>query len=501
VQLLIGDLLADATATAPATVAATFGEHSISYRELDATTNRVAHALRGLGVAPGDVVGWWSGPTLTALSVFAAVARLGATFAPVNPALSEQEAAAVLELVHPRLLIVDAGHMEMAASVLAAPVAVVDAPGARSLPGVDLEQLVASAGATPLRPDRPLSDADPHVIYPTSGTTGAPKGVVVSHRASWLRSFPGGSTFAAGLRGDGGILASFPLYHYGGWHYVLEAWHHRCPFHLCSRFDGASLVDTVGRWRPTAMYCIPAVWARFLDALPPGTELLSVHHADTGTSAAPLELLLRLRDRFPAATTSVLYGSSEGGHHTTLQDWDVLDRPGSVGRVAPPGVLRVEDTGEILYRSPTLMLGYFERPDLTDAALAGGWYHTGDIGVVDNDGYLYITGRASELIRTGGEYVSPSEVEAALAGGPGIAEVAVVGAPDDRWGEIVCAVVRPVPGEDAPTVDSLRAHLAGRLAAHKHPRRLVLATEIPRTAATGQIQRSLIRERLSLLSG
>jgi acyl-CoA synthetase (AMP-forming)/AMP-acid ligase II len=146
------------------------------------------------------------------------------------------------------------------------------------------------------------------------------------------------------------------------------------------------------------------------------------------------------------------------------------------------------------------MLGYFERPMLTAAALAGGWYHTGDLGTLDDDGYLYITGRASELIRTGGEYVSPSEVETALAGAPGIAEAAVVGAPDDRWGEIVCAVVRPASGHEPPTLDSLRAYLDGRLAGHKQPRRLVLTTDIPRTSATGQIQRSLIRERLALQS-
>lgn len=489
-QLLIGDLLADAAASAPATTAATLEETSVSYAELDASANRVAHAFQGLGVGPGDVVAWWSGPTLAALAGFAAAARVGAVFAPLNPSLGEQEAAQVLDYLHPRLLVAGAGHEEMAASIFTLPVTL-----------EDLEQRAAAASARPVQPDGAVLDTAPHVIYLTSGTTGAPKGVVVSHRASWLRSFPGGSTFSVGLRGDGGILASFPLYHYGGWHYVLEAWHHRCPFHLCRRFDGPSLVDAATRWEPSAMYCIPAVWARFLDALPPSLALPAVRHADTGTSAAPIELLLRLRDRLPGATTSVLYGSSEGGHHTTLHDWDVASRPGSVGRVAPPGVLRVDAGGEILYRGPTLMLGYFERPALTEAALQDGWYHTGDLGVLDDDGYLYITGRASELIRTGGEYVSPSEVETALAGAPGIADVAVIGAPDDRWGEIVCAVVRPVAADDPPTVESLRRYLTGRLAGHKHPRRLVLTTDIPRTSATGQIQRTLIRERLSLSGG
>ncbi len=274
--------------------------------------------------------------------------------------------------------------------------------------------------------------------------------MVVSQRASWLRSFPGGSTFAVGLRGPGGILASFPLFHYGGWHYVLEAWHHRCCLHLTDRFDGPSLVAVAQRHRPTGMYCIPAVWARVLETSPSGPALASVRHADTGTSAAPIELLERLRARMPQATTSVLYGSSEGGHHTTLADWDISRKPGSVGRVAPPGVIRCQPDGEVLYRSPTLMRGYFERPDETAAALAGGWYHTGDLGVMDDEGYLHITGRARELIRTGGESVAPPEVEAALAGYPGVQDLAVIGVPDDDWGEVVCAVVVTAAGR-APT--------------------------------------------------
>ena len=151
--------------------------------------------------------------------------------------------------------------------------------------------------------------------------------------------------------------------------------------------------------------------------------------------------------------------------------------------------------GEVCLRSDYLMSGYFEDEDSTAAALVDGWYHIGDVGSLDDGGYLSIVGRLRDVIRTGGETVAPVEVEAVLAGHPAVAEVAVVGIPDPEWGEVVCAVVVPAP--DA-TVDlaGVRAHCEGRLARHKHPRRLELAATLPRTSATGQVQRALLVERI-----
>jgi acyl-CoA synthetase (AMP-forming)/AMP-acid ligase II len=193
----------------------------------------------------------------------------------------------------------------------------------------------------------------------------------------------------------------------------------------------------------------------------------------------------------------VFYGSTEAGPGTVLAHVDLARKPGSVGLPQPGVDVRLED-GEVCIKSELLMDGYFDQPDATAEALRDGWYHTGDLGSFDDEGYLSIVGRARDVIRTGGETVAPGEVEAALATHPGVREVAVVGVPDPKWGEIVCAVVVAQPGaDDALDLDDLRAHSATRLAPFKQPRRMQIVDALPRTPATGQVQRPLLVERIA----
>ncbi len=180
-----------------------------------------------------------------------------------------------------------------------------------------------------------------------------------------------------------------------------------------------------------------------------------------------------------------------------LEHADIERKPGSCGVPGPFTVLRTDEQGQLLVRGPLLFDGYLDDADATRAALLDGWYATGDLGEVDDEGFVTIVGRLGEVIRTGGEAVAPAEVETVLAGHPRVADVAVVGLPDAEWGELVCAVVVPAPDEPPPELDDLRAMCAGRLASYKHPRRLHLVEEIPRTAATRQVQRRLLIERLT----
>jgi len=238
------------------------------------------------------------------------------------------------------------------------------------------------------------------------------------------------------------------------------------------------------------------VWGRVLEHGVDAYDLSSLTEADTGTSATPVELLRAIKDALPNTVTRVFYGSTEAGPTLALADVDLARKPGRVG-VAQPGVeVRLDERGEVCARSPFLMDGYFDNPAATSEALVDGWYHTGDLGALDEDGYMSIVGRARDVIRTGGETVAPPEVESVLGSHPDIAEVAVVGVPDVEWGEVVTAVVVVRPGGPVVTVDMLRAHCEGRLAGFKQPRRVAIVDALPRTAATGQIQRPLLVERL-----
>jgi acyl-CoA synthetase (AMP-forming)/AMP-acid ligase II len=335
-----------------------------------------------------------------------------------------------------------------------------------------------------------LRETDPHVIFFTSGSTGRPKGVVLSHRASWLRGFQG--VFRDEPRRT---VCMFPMFHMAPWTLALAAWQTRGEIAFVPSPTPGALLAAIERRRANHFYGIPLIWARILETDLARFELSSLRDLDTGTSAVPIELVRALRERFPECTLRIYYGATETGTASALSHADVLRKPSSVGVAPPGGELRIADDGELLVRSAFLMSEYFEDEAATRAAVRDGWFHTGDLGALDAEGYLSIVGRKKDVIRSGGESVAPAEVEAALRDAGGVREVAVVGVPDVQWGEVVCAVVVPAAGA-APTLESLRAHCEGRLAGFKRPRRLELVRELPRTEATRQVQRALLVERI-----
>jgi acyl-CoA synthetase (AMP-forming)/AMP-acid ligase II len=490
--LIANDVLACAAGTAPARLAVTLGDEQLTFGEVDRLSNRYANALLALGARRGERAAWWSDTTLEGVGLYFALSRIGMAFVPLNPAYTDDEAAAAIDYVRPQVLIVDPAHAARAEQLVAGRDMILITVGGQGVqPGFDLSALALAATSAP--PPVPLPDEDAIcTIFLTSGSTGQPKGVMVSQRATWLRTHAGAAAYST--TGGAGEVVMFPLFHMAGWNFAMMAWSARHAAHLVRRADASQLLGAVGRWSPSVIYCIPAVWRRILES-DMAVDTSCVEWALTGTSQVTQELLVGIKERFPAARTTVNYGSTETARAVGLRDPDLFTHPGSVGHPIPGVQAKVADDGELLITSDRLMAGYFELPVETAQALQAGWYHTGDLAEQDDEGYLYIVGRKKEVIRTGGETVAPVEVESALAGYPGIADLAIVGIPDPQWGEVVCAVVVLHEGAEVPSVEGLRTHIGERLAAYKHPRRVVQAAVLPRTAATGQVQRAkLVRQ-------
>ncbi|HVM66007.1 MAG TPA: class I adenylate-forming enzyme family protein [Acidimicrobiales bacterium] len=485
--LLLADVLECAAAGSPQQVAVTLGEDALSFAEVRDRSYRTANALLGLGVRSGDRVAWWSDIDLRGVALYFGCGRAGAAFAPLNPAFGAEEAAAVVAYLRPRLLVVDAARAEAAAGY-GVPLAVTGWAGG-ACPGTDFDAAVAAA--SPSEPAAPPPDEhDIATIFLTSGSTGRPKGVMISHRATWLRTHAGASAHQVS-RGKGDAVM-FPLFHMAGWNFSGMAWSGHRAAHLVRRADGAELLGAIARHRAGTLYCIPAVWRRILEVTAP-FDVSSVEWALTGTSAVGTDLLAEIRERFPAARTTVNYGSTETGRSVALGHDDLFRKPGSVG-IPIPGVRARLDDGELLLSTDRVMSGYFDLPEETAAVLGDGWYRTGDLAEIDGEGYVSVVGRRKEVIRTGGETVAPAEVEAVIASHPAVLEAAVIGLPDAEWGELVCAVVVARPAAAAPSVAELRDHIGTRLAAFKHPRRVVTVDRLPRTAATGQVQRARLQQ-------
>jgi len=361
------------------------------------------------------------------------------------------------------------------------------------------ERFVESGTATPTRATD-LADATPVILCYTSGSTGQPKGVVLSQAALYFNAV--NSVNMHDLNARDVVLTTLPLFHVGGLNIqTLPALHCGASVVLHPRFDPQQTIDAIEHDGITLTVLVPAQLEalarepRWKDANLSGLRAIA-----TGSTIIGEAFVRRNLQR--DVPLLQVYGATETCPIAACQRIDDAPlHPGSIGKAALHCDLRLVDegghdvapgeSGEILVRGPNVMDGYWNKPRESADALAGGWYHSGDVAHADGEGWLYVDGRRSDVIISGGENVYPAEIESVLAGCPDIAEVAVVGRPDERWGEAVVAIVVPAPGAELSR-EAICALLDGRVARYKHPRDVLFAGSLPRTAL-GKLKREELK--------
>ena len=463
------------------------GAQRLSYRALNELSNRVAAALRAHGVGEGDRVALALASQPLYLALYFAAAKLGAILVPLNTRLTAAELDFQLDDCEPRVAIRTAGVdlSERAGTVL------LEAPDL-------LDALPRRAG----EPEHVSGGERPQVILYTSGTTGHPKGAVLPHRKTLYNTLNAEAYF--GLRADDVVVAPIPLFHSFGLKILsVPALFAGATLVLVDRFDPAGLQDSVARHRGTLLGAVPVMYRRMLEVGLRPDQLATLRFAfgagaslDTATIRGFWEAGVALKQGYGQTETSIL---------CCLDAADALRRAGSVGRPVRHGEVRIADErgasvppgtrGEVVVRGPIVMSGYWRRPEETAASRIEGWHRTGDLGVMDEDGFVTLVGRVVELYISGGENVYPAEVERVLEEHPEVFEVAVVGVPDPRWGEAGRAyVVAERAGLDA---EALLGWASRRLARYKLPREVVLVDALPRTVS-GKVRKHALASRGSV---
>ena len=454
---------------------------SLTNAELLAGVLSATRRLHGLGITKGDVVALKLNNRIEFVLLLFAAWRLGATATPVNPSLTDVEVVRQIEDSGARLLVVEDDSTT--------------ASDRLTLTVGDL--YVAASG-----PD-PIPHVDPSalalLIY-TSGTTGVPKGVMLDHANLDAMTAMGREALEVGANDR--CLLILPLFHVNGIVVsVLTPLLVGARVVITERFNPRTFFDVIERERPTFFSAVPTIYS-MLAALPeevrPDTS--SVRFAVCGAAPASSGLLTRFESRFGFPLVEG-YGLSEGTCGSTINPVSGVRKAGTVGVPFPGQELRIVDgagnearqgeVGEVVVRGPNVMCGYLGRPDDTAAVISDGWLHTGDVGHVDADGYLTLVGRSKELIIRGGENIYPKEIEDVLASDPAVLEAAVIGVPDETWGEVVVAFVQARPGA---TIDlkALKARCAESLSGYKRPKAIKILESLPRNAV-GKLDKKSLR--------
>jgi len=463
----------------------------MSWAEVGERARAQAAGLDALGIAPGERVAVVSQNSARLLTSFFGVSGSGRMLVPINFRLAPPEVAYIVEHSGARVLIVDP-ELDGALSGIEAE--------HRFVIGAESDEALYRFGVEPA-PWEPDEDATASINY-TSGTTARPKGVQLTHRNIWINAATFG--WQIGVDDRDVYLHTLPQFHCNGWGMPYAVTGMGGRHVIIRKVDGAEILRRIERHGVTLLCGAPAVVAMILDAAAswdgpiPGKGTVRMVVAGAPPPSRTIE---RMETELGWEFIQI-YGLTETTPLLTMNrgrvEYDDLspgDRARRLVRTGAPALgvqIAIDDEGEVLARSNVVMDGYWQQPEATAAAIVDGWFHTGDGGDVDDESYLMISDRKKDVIISGGENVSSIEVEDVLFQHPAVAEVAVIGVPDEKWGELVTALVVVAPGASV-TGDELIAFCRERLAGFKCPKRIELRDELARTA-TGKLQKFKLRE-------
>jgi acyl-CoA synthetase (AMP-forming)/AMP-acid ligase II len=493
-------VLAHHASRSPAKPLCIYQGEAVTYGDMAARSAALAAGLRECGVRAGDVVGLLSYNCPEFLETIFAANHLGAIAMPINWRLAAPEVRYILEHSEARALVVDGSLVDVGNEATKANEGIVRVCISPAAPDgwAPLAELRRAKGGE----ERASAAGDEvHRLMYTSGTTGRPKGVMITHaNLAWKNM---AHLVEFGFTSADLGLACGPLYHVGALDLTTTTLIAAGATTILHRvFDAAAVVDEIERSHVSTVWLAPAM-VNAIMALPDveRRDLSSVRVIINGGEKMPIPLIERLQRTFPSAWFADAYGLTETVSGDTFLDRDsIVSKLGSVGRPClyleldvwdehgtsqPPG-----ERGEVVLRGPKVFKGYWRDPDATATAFAGGWFHTGDVGVRDDDGYLYIVDRVKDMIVSGGENIAGSEIERVLYEHAAVLEAAVVGRPDDRWGEVPIAFVA-LRTDDAVTADELLEHCRSQLARFKVPKDIVFIDALPRNPSGKVLKREL----------
>jgi len=505
----IGDLLRRSAKRFPDKPAIVCGAVRWTYLEFDAICNRLARGLLRGGVTKGDRFAVLSRNSHAFAALRFALAHIGAVMVPINFMLNADEIRYILKSSGARRLAVGTDFLETGrAAAEGSPVEeLISLPGEETSEppsGMTPFDGVLDADASP-----PPAEADgralAQIVY-TSGTESLPKGATLTHEAVLWQYVS--CIIDGGMAAEDLVLHAMPLYHCAQLDVFLgPAVYLGATSIIISKPTPEIILRQIETYKITSFFAPPTIWIGLLRSPAFGaTQLSSLKKGYYGASIMPVEVLLEMQRRLPSIRLWNFYGQTEiAPLATVLKPEDQLRKAGSAGRAAlnvetrvvTPNMedVAVGEIGEIVHRSPHLMSGYYNDPEKTAAAFAGGWFHSGDLGTIDEDGYITVVDRMKDMIKSGGENVASREVEEAIYRLPQVSEVAVVGLPDPKWVEAVAAIIVVKQGQTL-TEEAVQKHCAGSMAHFKTPKRVVFVDNLPRNPS-GKLLKRELRQRFA----